>query len=61
MIKMVPNTTASLRTTLAAEVYLAEGQILVEEKILNVENPPIHRAGTHMPTVFKIGQNLKPR
>jgi hypothetical protein len=34
----VPNTSTSLQTTLAAEAHLAEGQFLLEEQTLNIEN-----------------------
>jgi hypothetical protein len=39
---LVPNTSTSLQTTLAAVAHLAEGQFLVEEQTLNNANNNIN-------------------
>jgi hypothetical protein len=58
----VSNMSKSLQTTLAADVHLAEGQLLIEEPKLNIEKCPRYRIVTRRPTVSKReGQNLKPR
>jgi hypothetical protein len=51
----------SLQTTLAADAYLAEGQILLQEQTLNNAKSLIYRAGSRRQTISKTeGQNLKP-
>jgi hypothetical protein len=57
---LVPNTSASLQTTLAADAHLAEGQFLDEEQTLNNAKSLIYRAGTRRQTISKTeGQNFK--
>jgi hypothetical protein len=57
---LLPNKSTYLQTTLATETHLAEGQFLLEERTLNIENYRIYRAGTQRPTVSKRGQNIEP-
>jgi hypothetical protein len=47
------NTSMSLQTTLAADVHLAEGQILLEEQTLNNPKSLIYQAGTRRPAISK--------
>jgi hypothetical protein len=57
-----PNTLTSLQTTLEAEERPTEGQHLLEEQILNIEDSLLHQAGTRRLTVSIQGeQNLEPR
>jgi hypothetical protein len=52
----------SLQTTLTADAYLAEGQVLIEGPKLNIGKSLRYRVGTRRPTASKReGQNLKPR
>jgi hypothetical protein len=48
--------TMSQQTTLAAEAHLAEGQFLLEEETLNIENSLIHESRNQRPLVSKRGQ-----
>jgi hypothetical protein len=59
---LAPNTSTSLRTTLAADALLAEGQFLLEEiQTLDKTKSLLYRAGTAKQTVFKTyEQNLGP-
>jgi hypothetical protein len=59
---LVPNTSASLQTTLAADAHLAEGQFVHEGQTLNNAKSLIYRAGTRRPAISKTeGQILKPK
>jgi hypothetical protein len=59
---LAPNTSTSLKPTLAADAHLAEGQSLDEEQTLNNGKSLIYRAGTRRPTISKTeGQNFKPK
>jgi hypothetical protein len=49
---LVPNTSTSLQTTLAAAAHLAEGQSLVEEQTLNNAKSLIYRAGIIIQFMF---------
>jgi hypothetical protein len=57
---LVPNTSTSLQTTLAAAAHLVEGQFLDEEQTLRNTKPLIYRAGTRRPTISRTeGQNFE--
>jgi hypothetical protein len=43
---LVPHTSKSPQTTLAAEAHLAEGQFLLEEQILNISAIPTRHSKT---------------
>jgi hypothetical protein len=59
---LIPNTSTSLQTTLAADAHLVEGQFLLEKQTLNNARCLVYRAGTRRPTISKTeGQNLKPK
>jgi hypothetical protein len=59
---LVPNTSTSLQTTLAADAHLAEGQFVHEEQTLNNAKSLIYQAGTRRQTIFKPEvQILKPK
>jgi hypothetical protein len=51
---------ASLQTTLAAEMHLAEEQFLLEQT-LNVENSLIYKAGTRNTYSFQKRKNSEPK
>jgi hypothetical protein len=52
----------SIKTALAAEAHLAEGQLFLEDWTLNKAKPLIYQARTPRPTVSKTkGQNLVTR
>jgi hypothetical protein len=59
---VVPNTSASVQTTLPVEAHLAEGgQCLLEEQTLNKAKSLIYLAGTRRLVSKTKGQNLEPR
>jgi hypothetical protein len=52
---LVPSTSAPQETILMSEVYLAEGQLLLEEQTSNKQKSPIYRSGAQRPTVLYRG------
>jgi hypothetical protein len=52
---LVPNTSPSLQTRLAAEAHLAEGQFLLEEQKLNIDECLVCQAETGRPDSFQKG------
>jgi hypothetical protein len=50
---LAQNTATSLQIILAAEVYLAKGQFLLERHTSNIDKSLIYRAGARKSTVRK--------